>query len=209
MNILVIDDDLGIRETLGMALEANGHNVESVVNCAAAEKKLRQKSFEVAFLDLRLGSENGMDLLPELLRLSPRLAVILITAYSSVETAVLAIQKGAFDYLPKPFKPSQINQVLERVARTRDLEVRVADLEGRLLKPAEDVDSGNYVRSRREEPFADCRQKRGLGCLYSDFRRKRNREEHACAKDSRPKQARGRTLHDGELSQPFAGTLGK
>ena len=140
MNILIIDDDLGIRETLGMALEANGHKVEAVVNRAAAEKKLRQASFQVAFLDLRLGGENGLDLLPELLRLSPRLAVILITAYSSVETAVLSIQRGAFDYLPKPFKPSQITQVLDRVAKTRQLEVRVAELEGQLIKPGESAE---------------------------------------------------------------------
>jgi NtrC-family two-component system response regulator AlgB len=137
MNILIIDDDLGIRETLGMALEADGHTVETAVNRAAAEKKLRQTSFEVAFLDLRLGAENGLDLLPELLRLSPRLAVILITAYSSVETAVLAIQRGAFDYLAKPFKPSQIAQILDRVARTRRLEVRVAELEDQVIKPGE------------------------------------------------------------------------
>src|ERR1700761_7365429 len=103
MNVLIIDDDLSIRETLGMAIETLGHHVASVVNRAAAEKKLRSESFEVAFLDLRLGAESGLDLLPDLLRLSPRLAVVVITAYSSVESAVLAIKRGAFDYLPKPF----------------------------------------------------------------------------------------------------------
>jgi NtrC-family two-component system response regulator AlgB len=140
VNILIIDDDLGIRETLGMALETLGHSVGTVVNRAAAEKKLRQESFEVAFLDLRLGAESGLDLLPDLLRLSPRLAVIVITAYSSVETAVLAIQRGAFDYLAKPFKPTQIAQLLDRVAKTRQLEVRISDLEGQLIKPGGEVE---------------------------------------------------------------------
>ncbi len=135
MNVLIIDDDLGIRETLGVAIQTLGHDVHAVVNRAAAEKKLRQESFEAAFLDLRLGAENGLDLLPDLLRLSPRLAVIVITAYSSIETAVTAIQRGAFDYLPKPFKPQQIAQILERVARARQMEVRLSDLEGRLIKP--------------------------------------------------------------------------
>lgn len=132
MNALIIDDDLGIRETLGTALEIQGHRVETAVSGGAAEKKLRGGSFEVAFLDLRLGSENGLDLLPDLLRLSPRLAVIVITAYSSIETAVQAIQRGAFDYLTKPFKPAQIAQLLERLAATRQLESRISDLEGRL-----------------------------------------------------------------------------
>jgi NtrC-family two-component system response regulator AlgB len=135
VNVLIIDDDLGIRETLGTALQTQGHRVETASSRAAAEKKLRLESFEVAFLDLRLGSENGLDLLPDLLRLSPRLAVIVITAYSSIESAVQAIHLGAFDYLAKPFKPAQIAQVLERVAKTRQLETRITDLEGRLAKP--------------------------------------------------------------------------
>jgi NtrC-family two-component system response regulator AlgB len=142
MNVLIIDDDGGIRQTLGAALESQGHNVAAVANRAAAEKKLRAESFEAAFLDIRLGADNGLDLLPELLRLSPRLAVIVITAYSSIETAVLAIQRGAFDYLAKPFKPAQIMQLLERVAKARQIETRLSDLEGRLVKPGMDAELG-------------------------------------------------------------------
>jgi NtrC-family two-component system response regulator AlgB len=140
MNVLIIDDDGGIRQTLGAALESQGHAVAAVAHRAAAEKKLRAESFEVAFLDLRLGAESGLDLLPELLRLSPRLAVIVITAYSSIETAVQAIQRGAFDYLPKPFKPAQITQLLERVAKTRQMETRISDLEGRIARPGMDAE---------------------------------------------------------------------
>lgn len=140
MNVLIIDDDLSIRETLRTALETMGHHVEAANGRAAAEKKLREGSFEVAFLDIRLGTENGLDLLPDLLRLSPRLAVIVITAYSSVETAVLAIQRGAFDYLAKPFKPAQIAQMLERVANTRQLETRISELEGQLSRPGADAE---------------------------------------------------------------------
>lgn len=135
MNVLIIDDDSGIRGTLGTALEILGHRVGMATSRAAAEKKLRDESFEVAFLDIRLGSENGLDLMPDLLRLSPRLAVVVITAYSSIETAVLAIQRGAFDYLAKPFKPTQIEQMLERIARTRQLETRISDLEGQVSRP--------------------------------------------------------------------------
>jgi NtrC-family two-component system response regulator AlgB len=130
VNVLIIDDDLGIRETLGTALQTQGHRVETAVSPAAAEKKLRGATFEVAFLDLRLGTENGLEVLPDLLRLAPRLAVIVITAYSSLESAVTAIQRGAFDYLAKPFKPAQIAQVMERVARTRQMESRISELEG-------------------------------------------------------------------------------
>jgi NtrC-family two-component system response regulator AlgB len=140
MNVLIIDDDIGIRETLGTALETLGHSVARVVNRAAAEKKLKAETFEVAFLDIRLGAENGLDLLPDLLRLSPRLAIIMITAYASIETAVTAMQRGAFDYLPKPFKPAQIEQLLERVAKTRRLEARISELEAQLVNPGMDVE---------------------------------------------------------------------
>jgi len=140
MNVLIIDDDLGIRETLGMALETLGHSVGTVVNRAAAEKKLKAETFEAAFLDVRLGAENGLDLLPDLLRLSPRLAIIMITAYASIETAVTAIQRGAFDYLPKPFKPAQIAQLLERVAKAQRLDARISELEARLVNPGMDVE---------------------------------------------------------------------
>jgi NtrC-family two-component system response regulator AlgB len=140
MNVLIIDDDLGIRDTLGMALQTLGHTVGTVVNRAAAEKKLKAETFEVAFLDIRLGAENGLDLLPDLLRLSPRLAIIMITAYASIETAVTAMQRGAFDYLPKPFKPAQIEQLLERVAKTQRLETRISELEARLVNPGMDVE---------------------------------------------------------------------
>ena len=140
MNVLIIDDDLGIRETLGLALQANGHTVAAVVNQAAAEKKLKTEAYDVAFLDIRLGAENGLDLLPDLLRLSPRLAIIMITAYASVETAVLAIQRGAFDYLAKPFKPAQIEQLLARVAKTRKLEARISELEAQVVNPGMDVE---------------------------------------------------------------------
>jgi NtrC-family two-component system response regulator AlgB len=140
MNVLIIDDDRSIRETLGTALETMGHKVEVADGRAAAERKVREGSFEVAFLDIRLGTENGLDLLPDLLRFSPRLAVVVITAYSSIETAVQAIQRGAFDYLSKPFKPAQIGQVLERVAKTRQLETRISELEGQLSRPGGDVE---------------------------------------------------------------------
>jgi two-component system, NtrC family, response regulator AlgB len=140
MNVLIIDDDPGIRETLKTALETLGHVVGTASNRATAEKKLRNESFEVAFLDIRLGAENGLDLLPDLLRLSPRLAVIVITAYSSIETAVLAIQRGAFDYLAKPFKPAQIAQLLERIANTRQMEIRIAELEGELARPGTEIE---------------------------------------------------------------------
>ena len=69
--------------------------------------------FDIALVDLRLGNESGLDLIEPLLAQSPRLAIVVITAHASLDTAVNAMRKGAFDYLPKPFTPAQVRAVLE------------------------------------------------------------------------------------------------
>ena len=88
-------------------------------------------------LDLRLSQESGLDLLEEILRLAPRTAVVMVTAYASIETAVEAMRRGAFDYLPKPCTP---DQVLAKIEKVRMLEQRVAELESR-AGPEDDLTS--------------------------------------------------------------------
>lgn len=131
MRVLIVDDEKNIRLSLNTALEAMKHDVSLASNSATALQELKRGAFDVVLLDLRLSQENGLDLLEEILRLSPRAAVILVTAYASIETAVEAMRRGAFDYLPKPCTPEQLRQVLARVEKTRRLENRVAELESR------------------------------------------------------------------------------
>src|SRR5262249_47026328 len=106
-----------------------------------------QGLFGVGLLDLRLGREQGLDLLPALLRLAPGLAVVVITAHATIATAVEAMRRGAFDYLPKPFTPDQLRLVLERVTDLRRLRSHVADLEDqvRLVIPEADLQSEEPV----------------------------------------------------------------
>jgi NtrC-family two-component system response regulator AlgB len=128
MNILIVDDEASLRRTLRTALESMGHSATEARDSAQALDVLAHRLFDVAFLDLRLAGERGMDLLPELLRLAPGLDVVVITAYASVDTAVEAMRRGAFDYLPKPFTPDQLRIVLERSARLRRLHLHVEAL---------------------------------------------------------------------------------
>src|SRR6202011_4433176 len=100
MNILIIDDEATLRGNLQIPLESMGHAVVEARDARQAVEILNRQPFDVAFLDLRLGQEQGLDLLPELLRLTPQLNVIIITAYATVDTAVEAMRRGAFDYLP-------------------------------------------------------------------------------------------------------------
>ena len=106
-----------------------------------AQELLSNAVCDVAFLDLRLGKENGLDVLPSLLRLAPGLQVIVITAYATIQTAVEAMRRGASDFLPKPFTPDELRLVLDRVARLRQLQTHVEDLEEqvRLVVPEADL----------------------------------------------------------------------
>jgi NtrC-family two-component system response regulator AlgB len=140
MNILLIDDDQSLRKTLRLTLETLGHRVTEAADATQAQDALGHRLFEVAFLDLRLGREQGLDLLPALLRLAPGLAVVVVTAYATIETAVEAMRRGAFDYLPKPFTPNQLRLVLDRVAQIRRLQSHVEDLEDQVRSVVPEAD---------------------------------------------------------------------
>src|SRR6185312_12450122 len=126
MNLLLIDDEASLRRTMRTALESMRHNVAEAGSGEQALNRLRQQHFDVAFLDLRLGRDAGIDLLPQLLREAPGLAVIVITAYATIASAVEAMRAGAFDYLPKPFTPDQLRVVLERWRQVQRLRNQVA-----------------------------------------------------------------------------------
>jgi NtrC-family two-component system response regulator AlgB len=130
LGVLVVDDEPNIRKMLSLCLSTDGHRVTAVSNAADAVTEAARHAFDLAFVDLRLGTDTGLDLVPRLLAQNPWLRVVVITAYASVDTAVQAIQRGAADYLAKPFTPGQVRLVVERVAKLRDLEQRVAGLQG-------------------------------------------------------------------------------
>jgi NtrC-family two-component system response regulator AlgB len=140
MRVLIIDDEENIRRTTCALLEGLGHEVVSVADGASALKQVDDVQFEAAFLDLKLGQESGLDLLPALLKNAPQLDVIAFTAFASFESAVEAMRRGAVDYIPKPFTPEQIRQALARVVRTRKLQSRVSELEAHISAAVPDAD---------------------------------------------------------------------
>ena len=143
LRVLVIDDEKNIRQTLGMFLEKLGCDVHLASSSEAAIAALARQSMELAFLDLRLGTERGEDLIPKLLALGPSLPIVVFTAYATIETAVDTLRRGAWDYLPKPYTPDQIRQIVSRARERRGLAQQVADLESRLARaqPALDTSS--------------------------------------------------------------------
>jgi NtrC-family two-component system response regulator AlgB len=140
LNILIVDDELNIRKTLTIALEMEGHKVTAVSNVQDAQAQAARRSFDLAFIDLRLGTDDGLDLIPLLLAASPWLKVIVITAYASVDTAVEAMRRGATDYIPKPFTPAQIDLAVRKVFQVRSLEQKVAALQDDLVRQHPEID---------------------------------------------------------------------
>ena len=129
MKILIVDDEPNIRSTLRVALESMNHTVEDASGILGAFKLIERSRFDAALVDLRLGSDSGLELMETCLGRVPRMAVVIITAHGSIDNAVEAMRRGAFDYLAKPFTPAQIRAVLERVRRFQMLQSRVDDLE--------------------------------------------------------------------------------
>ena len=110
--LLLIDDDEVFATVLTRALAARGFAVSAANDGATALARAREKAPDYAVLDLKLGAENGLALIPELLALRPDLRILLLTGYASIATAVEAIKRGAHDYLAKPVDADQVVQAL-------------------------------------------------------------------------------------------------
>src|SRR5215468_5551685 len=130
--VLVVDDERNIRSMLRVCLEQAGCEVREAGSAEAALAALASGPVDVVFVDLRLGTGNGLDLVPALLAEDADLDVVVITAYASIDTAMEAVRRGARDYVPKPFTPAQIRAVVERLRERRRLRARVETLEDRL-----------------------------------------------------------------------------
>jgi NtrC-family two-component system response regulator AlgB len=140
VRVLVIDDEKNIRTTLRAFLEALGCTVAEAHDSESALEQLRRSPADLAFLDLRLGQQSGLDLIPRLLEERPALDLVFITAYATFETAVEAIRRGAKDYLPKPFTPAQIQTAVERHRGRRQLETRLTELQEQVASAVPEVE---------------------------------------------------------------------
>jgi two-component system, NtrC family, response regulator AlgB len=129
MDFLVIDDDRNFRDATLLLIEDDGHYAEGVADSAQALQRLKEERFDAALLDLNLGTENGLDVLPQITRLKPELPVVMFTAAGSVKTAVEAMRRGAVDFLEKPFTRQQFHTVLARLQRFRQMGQRIEKLE--------------------------------------------------------------------------------
>ncbi|HLX61999.1 MAG TPA: sigma-54 dependent transcriptional regulator [Planctomycetota bacterium] len=140
LRILLVDDEPNIRKTMLICLEGEGHRVISVSNRRDAAAAAARQFFDMAFVDIRLGNDSGLDLIPELLALNPGVKIVVITAYASIDTAVEAIKRGAQDYLPKPFTPAQVGLMTRKVQAWRALEQQLASAQEALGRAGPELD---------------------------------------------------------------------
>ncbi|PKK90923.1 MAG: hypothetical protein CVV64_03910 [Candidatus Wallbacteria bacterium HGW-Wallbacteria-1] len=117
--ILVADDELSIRLGCKRVLSEEGFEVITVEDGVEAVEAFSQSTFDLVLLDLAMPRKEGLEVIPELLVMDPIAVIVIITGYASFETAVKAIQSGAYDYVPKPFTPAELKIVVKRALEKR------------------------------------------------------------------------------------------
>jgi DNA-binding NtrC family response regulator len=118
-NILVIDDEESMRAGCIQTLTENGYRVQAVENGRAGLERIAKESFDVILLDLKMPGMPGIEVLKKLKEKDPNSAVIIITAYGTIDCAVEAMKRGAYDFLPKPFTPETLHSVVQRAVDNR------------------------------------------------------------------------------------------
>lgn len=111
LKILVVDDEANLRKMLSTYFKTSGHSVVAVGDDQGAIAAVAHEQFDVAFVDLRLGSTSGSELISPLIARNPRLTVVIITAHAAIDSAVTTLKRGAVDYIPKPFGAPELNRI--------------------------------------------------------------------------------------------------
>jgi len=119
--ILIVDDEPLIRESLYEILRIEGYSVQMASNGEDALKIIQNDSIDIVVTDLKLPKMNGLELLTEIKKRGPRAEVILITGYGSIETAVEAMKKGAFDFVTKPINDHVIKIMINKIVEKKEI----------------------------------------------------------------------------------------
>jgi len=112
--ILVVDDDNAHRTMLRTLIGGWGYEIDDADDGQAAIDKVKEKSYDLVLMDVRMVKISGLEALEKIKSYNPAIPIIIMTAYSSVETAVDALKKGAYDYLTKPLDFDKLRITIER-----------------------------------------------------------------------------------------------
>jgi len=122
IQILIVDDQINTCKSLQAILKKSGYRSEYTLSAEEALGRVRGGAFDIVISDVRMPGMDGIQLLDELKKIQPHLVVIMVTGFATIKSAVEAIQKGAYDYLPKPFTPDEVRVIIQRAAEKIRLE---------------------------------------------------------------------------------------
>jgi DNA-binding NtrC family response regulator len=114
-SILIVDDELVLRESLAAWLERDGHQVETAASGEEGLARLMEKQFDIMLVDIKMGGMSGLEVLRRVKESDPDVAIVMITAFGSISTAIEAMKDGAQDYLLKPFDPNELGLLVEKI----------------------------------------------------------------------------------------------
>jgi DNA-binding NtrC family response regulator len=121
VRVLVIDDDAAIRELLETVLQKDGYEVHTLDDSTRADTKVREGKYHLVLLDIMMPNQDGLETLKRIRKIDRDLAVVMITGYPSLDTAVQSMKLDALDYLRKPFTVDDLRTVVERVLKKKGL----------------------------------------------------------------------------------------
>ena len=117
--ILVVDDELIMRESLAGWLQRDGHEVQTASSGEEALDKIKDVRFDILLVDIKMEGMSGLDVLKRVKDDDPDVAIVMITAFGAISTAIEAIKNGAFDYLLKPFDPHELGVLIEKIQESQ------------------------------------------------------------------------------------------
>jgi len=120
LEICIIDDEVVVCKRLQQVLSKAKHSVETFVDSRQAIERIDEKNFDIVVTDIRMDNIDGMEVLNHVLSKDGNTKVILITGYATIEIAREAQAKGAFDFISKPFKPQDLQKIIEKAAQELD-----------------------------------------------------------------------------------------
>ena len=128
--VMVVDDEENIREVLSNYLESMNYEVDTTEDGQEALNKYQKGDFDLIISDLLMPNIDGLELLKRIREIDKDVIFLMITGYPSIETAVDAIKKGAYDYITKPFHMEDVKLRIERAFEKRSLKERLKTVQG-------------------------------------------------------------------------------
>ena len=135
LQILLLDDEPIVGKRLKPALTKMGCEIEVFQDPISALSRINQKNFHIVVTDIRMDEMDGMQVLEHVLAINPNTKVIMITGYAMIALAREAMEKGAFDFIAKPFKPDDLRTVIAKAAEAlgSPIEFKLADHENKTM----------------------------------------------------------------------------